>query len=300
MMVNMKGFIFHMELMEKAYAKINISLDVAGKMADGYHELKMVMESVSLYDDVKVRVDSGKGVNASTNLSYLPTDERNIAVKAAQLFFTEMKIQNKKAEIKIFKRIPVCAGLAGGSSDAAAVLRALNRMLGTGLSSDELEKMGERLGSDVPYCVAGGTMLAQGRGEQLTPLPAMPRCAIVVCKPAFSVSTSGIFSKLECEKIRHRPDTRGIIEALEKHSLAEIAHRVYNVFEDLPYKGKREIMEIKEAVLSLGAIGAAMSGTGPAVFGIFDDEEKACAAMDTLSKKHKDTFLTNNIERLKV
>lgn len=289
-----------MEHTVKAYAKINVTLDVIGKLPDGYHEMKMVMESVSLFDDIKIRVTEGQGVSVITNLPYLPRDGRNIAVKAARLFLDELDFSGKKVNLNIFKRIPVSAGMGGGSSNGAAVLRGLNEMLGTGLRAGDLEKLGERLGSDVPYCIAGGTVLAMGRGEKLSSLSPMPRCPIVLCKPAFSVSTPELFSLLDCDKIRHRPDTDGVIEALEACDLTGIAHRLYNVFEDVPHSGRQEIMDIKTVMLDCGALGAAMSGTGPTVFGLFDDKRKAERATALLKKSYRDTFLTHNIERLNV
>lgn len=289
-----------MEHTERAYAKINITLDVTQKLPDGYHEMKMVMESISLYDDINIRVTEGKSVSVMTNLPYLPRDRRNIAVKAAWLFLDELNISGKKVELNIFKRIPVSAGMGGGSSNAAAVLRGLNEMFGTGLSAGDLEKLGERLGSDVPYCIAGGTALARGRGEKLSSLSPMPGCLIVICKPAFSVSTPELFALLDCDKIRHRPDTNGVIEALEKGDLTGIARRMYNVFESVPHSGWQEIVNIKTAMHDCGALGAAMSGTGPTVFGLFNDEKKAERAAVLLKKSYRDTFLTHNIERLKV
>jgi len=190
--------------------------------------------------------------------------------------------------------------MAGGSSDAAAVLRGLNEMLETKLSASGLEKMAEKLGSDVPYCIAGGTVLAQGRGEKLTVLEPMPECHIVICKPAFSVSTPEFFSLIDGVHICHRPDTDGVIEALKDRDLAGIARRMYNVFEDVPHRGRQKVKGIKASLLDNGAIGAAMSGTGPAVFGLFEDREKAKRAFEALKKNYRDVFLTENIKRLNV
>lgn len=289
-----------MEHAERAFAKLNITLDVVRKLPDGYHELKMIMESVALYDKVVIKLDKGQGISVKTNLSYLPNNDSNIAAKAAKLFFQEQGIKGYKAHIDIKKRIPVCAGMAGGSSDAAAVLRGLNEVLGTKLSAGQLEKMGEKLGSDVPYCIAGGTVLSCGRGERLTALEPMPKCSIVICKPIFSVSTPEFFSRIDCERIRNRPDTDGVIEALKNHDLRSVARRMYNVFEDVPHRGRKEIADIKASLLDNGAIGAAMSGTGPSVFGLFDDRKSAEKAYKVLSRSYRDVFLTENIRRLKV
>lgn len=289
-----------MEHIVRAYAKINITLDVVGKMPGGYHEMKMVMESISLCDDIVIKVSDGQGIHIQTNLPYLPRDGRNIAVKAAGLFLQRLELTRKRVDLNILKRIPVSAGLAGGSSNGAAVLRGLNEMLGTGLSASDLEKMGEELGSDVPYCIAGGTALAGGRGEKLSNLSPMPRCTIVICKPDFSVSTPELFAKLDCDKIRHRPDTDGVIAALEEGNLTGVARRLYNIFEDVPHSGRKEIAGIKVVMLDCGAMGAAMSGTGPTVYGIFDDEKKAERAVRTLKKSYRDTFLAQNIGRINV
>lgn len=289
-----------MEKAVKAYAKLNITLDIAGKHSNGYHEMKMVMESVALCDNITIKLEKGKGIRVKTNLSYLPNNENNIAAKAAKLFFDEQSIKGLGANISIKKWIPVCAGMAGGSSDAAAVLRGLNEMLETRLAASDLEKMAEKLGSDVPYCIAGGTVLAQGRGEKLTVLEPMPECHIVICKPPFSVSTPEFFSLIDGVNIRHRPDTDGVIEALKNRDLTGIARRMYNVFEDVPHRGRQEIMGIKASLLDNGAIGAAMSGTGPTVFGLFKDREKAKRAFGVLKKNYRDVFLTENIKRLNV
>lgn len=289
-----------MEHAVRAYAKINITLDVVGKMPDGYHEMKMIMESVSLYDSIKIRTVRGQTISLNTNLPYLPIDSRNIAVKAAKLFLEKMGIRNQGLHIDILKSIPVCAGMAGGSSNAAAVLRCLNKMFDSKLKVSELQKMSEKLGSDVPYCVAGGTVLAQGRGEKLTVLKPMPRCPIVICKPNFSVSTPELFSMLDCDRIHYRPDTKGVIDSLENGDIEGIARRMYNVFEDVPHKGRKEITAIKSSMIDGGAIGAAMSGTGPTVFGLFEDKKRAEKTARYLRKSYVDVFLVNNIKRLDV
>lgn len=289
-----------MEIRVKAFAKLNISLDVVGRLESGYHAMRMVMESVALCDDIRIECQPGEGIAVRTNLSYLPSDDRNIAAAAARLFLRETGISGKGLAVDIHKRIPVCAGMAGGSSDAAAVLRGLNSMLRTGLSRSDLELMGARLGSDVPYCVAGGTALAEERGERLTPLPAMPGCHIVICKPKFPVSTPKLFSRLDMGKIRNRPDTAGIIKGLETGNLREIARRMYNVFEDVLCQEKEDVQMIKSTLLHYEALGAVMSGTGPAVFGVFDDPQKARKAFAALRSVYKDCFLTKNIGTLDV
>lgn len=280
---------------ERAWAKINLTLDVLGKRPDGYHELSMVMESVDLADILRFS-HSGEGIRVKTNLAFLPSGPTNLAAKAALCFAQATGITVEPLTIEIEKHIPVCAGTAGGSSDAAAVLRYLNRTTGAGLSGRELQRLGEQVGSDVPYCVTGGTALAQGRGEVLTPLPSLPRCALVLCKPPFSISTPALFAELDRHKLCRRPDTAGARKALEAGDLAGVARRLYNVFEDvlLPRQA-RTVQEIKNRLITCGALGANLSGTGPTVFGLFADEALAQEACRALKETYPDTFLTHNV-----
>lgn len=280
---------------EKAWAKINLTLDVLGKRPDGYHELCMVMESVDLADVLRFS-HSGQGIQVKTNLAFLPSGPTNLAAKAALCFAQATGLTVEPLTIEIEKRIPVCAGTAGGSSDAAAVLRYLNRATGAGLSGEALQRLGEQVGSDVPYCVTGGTALAQGRGEVLTPLPSLPRCALVLCKPPFSISTPALFTEIDRHKLRRRPDTAGVRKALEEGDLAGVARRLYNVFEDvLPPRQARTVREIKNRLITGGALGANLSGTGPTVFGIFDDEALARETCQALQETYPDTFLCHNV-----
>lgn len=276
---------------EMACAKINLSLDVLGKREDGYHELSMVMETVDLADTLYFS-HSGEGLRVESQVSFLPTDRTNLAVAAALAFQKATGYKVEPLTIRMDKCIPVCAGTAGGSSDAAAVLRYLNRVTGAGLSLEELQVVGEAVGSDVPYCVMGGTVLAEGRGERLTALPPLPKCPVVLCKPSFSISTATLFGEIDRCKIRRRPDTKGILTSLEAGDLQGVARRLYNVFEDvLQPRRKRVIEEIKNTLIGEGALGAAMTGTGPTVFGLFDDEASAQAAFQTLSQDYENTFL---------
>ena len=279
---------------EKAFAKINISLDVIGKRPDGYHEMLMVMQSVTLSDDVYVELCQGSEVTAQTNLRFIPCDDRNLAVRAAKVFFKAQSISDTGAFIRIKKNIPVGAGMAGGSSDAAAVLRALNTLYGKPYDRDGLEALAAGIGSDVAFCVSGGTFLATGRGEMLLPLPSLPDCNIVVCKPEFSISTPELFRKLDSVKLRCHPDSAGICEALIDGDLSKLARRMYNVFEDVPDRRMSSIAEIKNRMLDCGALGAIMTGTGSAVFGIFPDRQSAEATEKTLSAEYKSVFLTEN------
>lgn len=280
---------------EFAYAKINLSLDVLGRREDGYHDLRMVMETVSLHDTLGF-VHEGEGIRVKSNLSFLPEDQSNLAGAAARRFGEAVGQDMAPLIMEIQKEIPVCAGLAGGSSDAAAVLRYLNRHFHTELGVEALQKIGEKIGSDVPYCVGGGTALAEGRGEILTPLPALPRCWFVLCKPGFSVSTPALFAQLDRKKLRRRPDTNGLIRALWNGDLIQAARRFYNVFENvLPPRQNRLVTEIKNSFIQLGALGAAMSGTGPTVYGVFAGRDLAQTAFETWKDRYPDTFLVQNV-----
>lgn len=279
-----------------ARAKLNLSLDVLARREDGYHDLRMVMQTVELADEISLTETEEEGVWVSTDLHYLPNDERNLAAIACRKFQEATGWTAGGLSIQIKKHIPVCAGMGGGSSDAAAVLRAVNELSGLRLPPERLAQIGERVGSDVPYCVLGATALAEGKGERLTVLPSMPACSIVICKPAFPISTPELFGCIDCKRIRCRPDTEGIIAALGERDLNGIAHRLYNVFEDvLTDRRGAEIAEIKNEMVSGGALGAAMSGTGPTVFGVFDDEAKAKCVYETLKGQYSDVFLTRPV-----
>lgn len=285
---------------EKAYAKINISLDVTARRPDGYHDMLMVMQTVSLCDDIDISLTENQPSRAECNLHFVPTDERNLAVRAANAFFEAAGIENKGAVIKMFKRIPVGAGMAGGSSDAAAVLRGLNRLCGHPFDKDGLCALAEKIGSDVPYCICGGTMLAKGRGEILSPLPPISDCHFVICKPDFSTSTPELFRKLDSIRLKCHPDTEGIIEALEKGDITKLARRMYNVFEDVPDRRHSTVSEIKSTMLDCGALGSVMTGTGSAVFGIFPDETSAARACEELKKEYRLCCTAKNQPQLDV
>ena len=254
---------------EKAYAKLNISLDVGKRREDGFHEMTMVMQSISLADAVTVTLNSTGKVRAKTSLPFIPGDERNLAVKAALCYLEAIGRQGQGAMIEIDKLVPVGAGMGGGSSDAAAVLRAMNRLFDHALSTAELENLSCAVGSDVAFCVAGGTALATGRGEKLEALPALPDCTFVVCKPAFSISTPELFRKLDQMPLRRHPDTAGLVAAIREGQLGQVCRRMYNVFEDVDDRRMRTVADIKSRLLDAGALGAVMTGTGSAVFGVF-------------------------------
>ena len=275
-----------------AYAKLNLSLDVLEKRPDVYHEMKMVMQTVTLQDRISLETGTGAPLQMRSNLGFLPTDEHNLAAAAALALCRETGSDPAGLSIRLDKRIPVCAGLAGVSASAAAVLRGLNELLGLNLPQQRLEEIGSLVGSDVPYCVGGGTALAEGRGEVLTPLPPLPNCHVVLCKPAFSVSTPELFKALDGCRIRRRPDTAGLIDALAAKDLPGVARRMYNVFEDvLPQRRYQEICAIKNTLIQHGALGASMSGTGPTVFGLFDQIDGAEHAYAALRQQYQETFL---------
>lgn len=272
---------------ERAYAKLNISLDVTARRADGYHDMLMLMQTVSLCDELTITPAPDGSLQAVTGLPYVPSDRRNLAVRAAMKFLELVGDESRGMKITLRKAIPVGAGMAGGSSDAAAVLRALNRAYGDPLSAEELCAAGESVGSDVAFCLRGGTALASGRGEILRPLPPLPPCHFVICKPDFSISTPELFRKLDEAKLSCHPDTEGLLAALEKGDLDGLCRRMYNVFEDVPDRRMRTIRAAKGALLDCGALGAIMTGTGSAVFGIFRDAEKAEQARDALGREYR-------------
>lgn len=278
-----------MELL--ANAKINLTLDILRKREDGYHDLQMVMQSITLADRLTVSSAVGREGQAISDLRFLPTGRKNL-VQMAAAAFREATGLGGEVDVSIQKKVPVCAGMAGGSADAAAVLRAMNQLTGAGLTPMELAKIGARVGSDVPYCVLGGTALAEGRGERLTALMPLPSCRVVVCKPFFSISTPQLFGRVNVRKIVRRPDTAGVLAALDAGDLAGVARRMYNVFEDvLEPRRMMEIAAIKSALIDCGALGAAMSGSGPAVFGLFDCGPAAQNAFERLQESYRDVFL---------
>ena len=280
----------------QAFAKLNLTLDILGKREDGYHDLRMVMQSITLADTLTLEENRGEGLRVSANLRFLPTGEKNLAAAAALRFWEALGREPEDLDIRIEKRIPVCAGMAGGSSDAAAVLRALNQRAGEPFAPKELARLGERVGSDVPYCVLGGTALAEGRGEVLTPLPPLPRCWVVACKPDFPISTPELFAQADRVKLRRRPDTAGLVAALEAGDLGGVARRMYNVFEDvLPARLYTRVAEIKNDLIQCGALGANMSGSGPTAFGLFDRLEAAQEARACLAQRYRDTFLCETV-----
>lgn len=282
----------HIEL--RALAKINLGLDVLGRRENGYHDVRMVMQSIYLYDEVKLSKKKEPGIELETNLRFLPTGEDNIAYRAAKLLKDEFGIE-EGVRIVLHKHIPVAAGLAGGSSNAAAVLFGMNRLFGLKLTQEELMKRGVVLGADVPYCIMRGTVLAEGIGEELHKLPPMPKCAVLIAKPPISVSTKMVYETLDSKEITEHPDIDGIIRGLEHADIREVAASMGNVLEDVTIEMHPVIDEIKREMMDAGALGAMMSGSGPTVFGLFENRAAAREAQRRIREKAltKQVYVTN-------
>ena len=286
----------------KALAKINLGLDVLRRREDGYHEVKMIMQTIGLHDDLEIRKTKTPGIQVKTNLYYLPTNENNLVYKAAKLLMDEFQIQDG-VSIQLKKRIPVAAGMAGGSSDGAAVLWGINQMYGLGLSMQALMERGVRLGADVPYCIQRGTALAEGIGEKLSVLPPMPKCTILIAKPGISVSTKFVYENLHANDLKpeQHPDVDSMIEAMRQKDLRLLCSRMGNVLETVTIPAYPVINEIKRTMMDNGAIGSMMSGSGPTVFGIFDSPAAAKQAVKAVraTKLAKQIFLTTpyNVKR---
>lgn len=267
----------------KAYAKINLGLDVVRRREDGYHEVRMVMQTVKLYDKLTFRLLEEDEIRLKTNLGFLPVNEDNLVYKAVKLLKDTYDVK-KGLEIDLFKCIPVAAGMAGGSTDCAAALVGATKMFGLDLSKQELMELGVKLGADVPYCVLRGTALSEGIGEILTPLPPMPDCYILIAKPPISVSTKFVYENLKANELERHPDIDGMVDAIKKGSLQGITDRMENVLETVTIPAYPVIEEIKNCMKENGAINSLMSGSGPTVFGIFDTEEQAEKARDVIRK----------------
>lgn len=278
----------------KARAKINLGLDVIRKREDGYHEVRMIMQSLNLYDGILLKKTDEPGIRITTNRSYLPTNEDNLMHKAARLLMEEFEI-HKGVEIELEKFIPVAAGMAGGSSDAAAILTGMNRMFQLGISQDKLMELGVRIGADVPFCIMRGTVLAEGIGEKLTKLKPMPSCPIVIAKPGINVSTKFVYQNLKIDENIIHPDIDGIIEAIDLGDVDGICSKLGNVLESVTVKEYPVIDTLKEKMIQMGAVNSLMSGSGPTVFGIFRSRKRAFACADELKKSGmaKQVFVTD-------
>ena len=281
-------------LQEPAYAKINLTLDILGKREDGYHEIESVMQQITLCDDVEIDVETGEDWKLECDWEEVPTDSSNLAWKAAGLFYKSIGKDPQGITIRITKRIPMGAGLAGGSADAAAVLRALNRHEGDPYTIWDLARLSAKVGSDVPFCVLGGTCLATGRGEILTQLLPMPQCFYCIAKPEFSVSTPELYAAFDRAEVVYHPDNKGMQKSLDQHDLMHVAGYVGNVMEPIVSAEHPEIQEIKTVMNDCGASGTAMTGSGSAVYGIFDSFDMAAMASMQLMEKYK-TYLSRNV-----
>ena len=278
----------------KALAKINLGLDVVRRREDGYHEVRMIMQTIQLYDRLDIKRTQEPGIQIQTNLSFLPVNENNLIYKAAKLLMDEFSITDG-VSVKLDKRIPVAAGMAGGSTDAAAMLIGVNRLFSLGLTKRQLMERGVQIGADVPYCIMRGTALAEGIGEALSPLPPMVKCPVLIAKPSISVSTKFVYQNLKLDDTTFHPDIDRLIDDIKAKNLHDIAAHMGNVLETVTIPNYPVIDEIKKHMLSNGALGAMMSGSGPTVFGLFDDEDTAKKAYKAMRSSHlaRQVYLTS-------
>lgn len=278
----------------KALAKINLGLDVVRRREDGYHEVRMIMQTIQLYDRLDIKRTQEPGIQIQTNLSFLPVNENNLIYKAAKLLMDEFSITDG-VSVKLDKRIPVAAGMAGGSTDAAAMLIGVNRLFSLGLTKRQLMERGVQIGADVPYCIMRGTALAEGIGEALSPLPPMVKCPVLIAKPSISVSTKFVYQNLKLDDTTIHPDIDCLIDDIKAKNLHDIAAHMGNVLETVTIPNYPVIDEIKKHMLSNGAVGAMMSGSGPTVFGLFDDEDTAKKAYKAMRSSHlaRQVYLTS-------
>ena len=277
----------------KAYCKVNISLDVVGKREDGYHLLSMIMQNIDLYDEIEVEKQEC-GIILECNKSYVPVDNRNLAYKAAEIFKERYDIVDG-VKINIEKNIPVSAGLAGGSTDAAAVLKVMNKLFNVNATEEELMELGLKLGADIPYCIHGGTALCEGIGEIITPIKPFRDKIVVLVKPAFGVSTKEVYKNFNLEKVKQHPKTAEIINAIENDNLNFVASNMKNLLENVTLRKHKILIKIKEEMNACGAINSMMSGSGPTVFAFFDDMLKAQRCFEKMKKKYSDVFITRTI-----
>lgn len=287
----------------KAYGKINLGLDVLRRREDGYHEVRMIMQTVGLYDRLDLIYREEPGIKVETNLYYLPSNENNLVYQAAKLLMDEFGVK-QGIHIKLKKFIPVAAGMAGGSSDAAAVLFGVNKMFGLGLTQRQLMERGVKIGADVPYCVMRGTALSEGIGEVLTPLPPMPQCQVLIAKPGISVSTKFVYENLRANELRpeQHPDIDGMADAIRQGDICKVAGCLGNVLETVTIAAYPVVGQIKEVMLDRGAAGSLMSGSGPTVFGLFTNPRAAANAYEYLrygkgSQLARQVYLTNFYNR---
>ena len=277
----------------KAYGKVNISLDVVGKREDGYHLLSMIMQNIDLYDEIEVEKQEC-GIILECNKSYVPVDNRNLAYKAAEIFKERYDIVDG-VKINIEKNMPVSAGLAGGITDAAAVLKVMKKLFNVNATEEELMELGLKLGADIPYCIHGGTALCEGIGEIITPIKPFRDKIVVLVKPAFGVSTKEVYKNFNLEKVKQHPKTAEIINAIENDDLNFVASNMKNLLENVTLRKHKILIKIKEEMNACGAINSMMSGSGPTVFAFFDDMLKAQRCFEKMKKKYSDVFITRTI-----
>ena len=283
------------ELSTTARAKLNLTLDVIGKRPDGYHNLRMVMQEIELGDEIAVRLETDMPWSLTTDSGEIPNDEGNLAIKAARAFFKESGINPHGFSVSIQKQIPVCAGMGGGSADGAAILRLLYTHYKKPFPEKTLFLIAEQVGSDVPFALFGGTALAEEKGQLLRRLPPLSRCCILLCKPDFPVSTPELFRAVDRETISFRPDTEKMCMALQSGDINSVASQMYNVFEPIVSRNHPELYEIRKTMISSGALGVSMTGSGPTMFGIFPDTVNAQTAFHLLKSRYRDTFLTKPV-----
>lgn len=277
----------------KAYGKINISLDIVGKREDGYHLLKMIMQTIDLYDLIDInRIENG--IELSCDKSYVPNDEKNIAYKAAKLFIDTYNIKDG-VSIAINKNIPVAAGLAGGSTDAAAVLKAMRDIFNIDVSDERLMELGIKLGADVPYCILGGTALCEGIGEKITPLKPFKDKILILVKPNFGVSTKEVYKSFDIEKAFKHPETEKLIEAMESGDLQFISDNMKNLLENVTSRKHTILKNIKDSMNRYGALGSMMSGSGPTIFAFFEDMLKAQLCFEYMKEKYDEVYITRTV-----
>lgn len=281
---------------EAAYAKVNLALDILGKRPDGYHDMRMIMQTVSLHDTVSVELQD-RDFSLQMDGFMPPAGKKTLEQQAAEAFFDHIDKPLPGLVVSIMKRTPAYAGLGGGSADVAALLRILRDAYAPELSTETLQTIGLTVGSDMPFCVRGGTALAEGRGEILTDLNPLPECVFVLCKPNFGIPTPMLFARVDGEELTDRPDIDGMMQALQTGDLVGVAARLGNVFEDVLPEEFREVYEIKQNLLDLGALNAAMSGSGPTVFGIFTDLKTAQNAVQQLKTRYEQTYLAEPVRK---
>lgn len=279
-----------------APAKVNLALDILRRRKDGYHDMRMVMQTISLCDMVSIE-ETASGFALHTNGDFIPAGKKTLEQRAVEAFFETIGQPVPGLSVTLEKITPAYAGLGGGSADVAALLRGLRDLYCPEMDGEKLEKIGFQIGSDMPFCVRGGTALAEGRGEILTDLPALPACWLVLCKPDFGIPTPTLFALVDGGELERRPDIDGMMSALKKGDLGEIAARLGNVFEDVLPEEYHEVFEIKQKLLNMGALNAAMSGSGPTVFAIFEQESAAKAAYNELKKAYAETYLAQPVKK---